>query len=158
MGKTPVLNTEEMRQLLESFDTTHMIGLRDRAIISLMTFTFARIGAVVAMDVEDYFPKASRHQVRLHEKGGKYLEMPLHYTANDYLHAYIEAAARQLGTDWAKGRALFRAQQRGRLRLLSDRRFDRRDAWAMIKRRVADAKITTNASPLKVIAAQLNDL
>lgn len=145
IGKTSVLDAEEMRVLLNSFDVSHVIGLRDRAIISLMTFTFARIGAAVSMNVEDYLPKASRHQVRLHEKGGKYLEVPLHHTADEYLHAYISAAAQQSGISWQKGTALFRTQQRGRLRLLSDRRLDRRDAWSMVKRRIADAGIVTNA-------------
>src|SRR5271154_628319 len=36
-----------------------------------MTFAFARIGAAVAMRVEDYYPKGKRWWVRLHEKGGK---------------------------------------------------------------------------------------
>ena len=145
IGKTPVLEAEEMRQLLDSFDTSHIIGLRDRALISLMTFTFARIGAVVAMNVEDYFPKGSRHWVRLHEKGGKYMEVPLHHTADEYLHAYMEAVPQDSKIAWGKGMALFRTQQRGRARVLSERRFDRREAWAMVKRRAADAGITTAA-------------
>ena len=33
------------------------MGLRDRALISVMTFAFARIGAIVAMRVEDYYPE-----------------------------------------------------------------------------------------------------
>lgn len=145
IGKTPVLDAEEMRQLLDSFDTSHIIGLRDRALIALMTFTFARIGAVVAMDVEDYFPKGSRHWVRLHEKGGKYMEVPLHHTADEYLHAYVDAVPQESEIAWGKGMALFRTQQRGRARVLSERRFDRREAWAMVKRRAADAGITTAA-------------
>jgi integrase len=58
-GKTPVLTAEEARQLLDSIDTTTLVGLRDRAVIGVMTYAFARIGAVVAMRVEDYYPKAS---------------------------------------------------------------------------------------------------
>jgi hypothetical protein len=52
------------------------------------TFAFARIGAVVVMRVEDYYPKGKRWWVRLHEKGGKPHEMPAHHN----LEAYIEAA------------------------------------------------------------------
>jgi hypothetical protein len=48
-----------------------VIGLGDRALISVMTFAFARIGAAVAMRVEGYYPKGKRWWVRLHEKGGK---------------------------------------------------------------------------------------
>ena len=56
-GKTPVLTAEEARALLDSIDTSTVVGLRDRALISVMTFAFARIGAVVAMRVEDYYPQ-----------------------------------------------------------------------------------------------------
>ena len=51
-----------------------------------MTYAFARIGAVVAMKVEDYYPEGKRWWVRLHEKGGKRHEMPAH----DKLEAYID--------------------------------------------------------------------
>jgi integrase/recombinase XerD len=45
-GKTPVLSADEMRQLPESIDTSDLIGLRDRALISAMGYTFARVSAV----------------------------------------------------------------------------------------------------------------
>ena len=70
-GKTTVLDAEQARKLLDSIDISTVVGLRDRALISVMTFAFARIGAVVAMRVEDYYPKGKRWWVRLHEKGGK---------------------------------------------------------------------------------------
>jgi site-specific recombinase XerC len=75
-GKTTVLDVGQARKLLDSIDTSTVVGLRDRALISVMTFAFARIGAVVAMRVEDYYPKGKRWWVRLHEKGGKRHEMP----------------------------------------------------------------------------------
>ena len=76
-GKTTVLTGNDARELLDSIDTSTLVGLRDRALISVMTFAFARIGAVVAMRVEDYYPQGKRWWVRLHEKGGKRHEMPL---------------------------------------------------------------------------------
>jgi site-specific recombinase XerC len=48
-GKTPVLLADETRQLLDSIESTTAIGLRDRALVALMTFTFARVGAAVKM-------------------------------------------------------------------------------------------------------------
>ena len=57
-----------------------------------MFFTFARVGAVVAMDVEDYYPQGKRAWLRLHEKGGKQHDMPAHHTLEEYLDAYIQAA------------------------------------------------------------------
>jgi integrase/recombinase XerD len=49
--KTPstVLTGEQARELLDSIDTSTVVGLRDRALISVMTFGFARIGAAVAI-------------------------------------------------------------------------------------------------------------
>jgi site-specific recombinase XerD len=85
-GNTPVLSPEEARQLLDSIDVTTPAGLRDRALIGLMVFSFARIGAAVGMKVEDVYVQARRLWVRLHEKGGKVHEMPCHHTLEDYLH------------------------------------------------------------------------
>jgi len=79
-GKTPVLTEEQARRLLESIDASTLVGLRDRAMIGVMIYSFARIGAVVAMRVEDYYPAGKRWWLRLHEKGGKRHEMPAHHT------------------------------------------------------------------------------
>jgi hypothetical protein len=59
----------------------HNAQLRDRALIGAMTYAFARVGAVVAMRVENYFANGKRWWVRLHEKGGKRHEMPAHQSA-----------------------------------------------------------------------------
>ena len=48
-----------------------LVGLRDRALIGAMVYTFARINAVLQMKVRDYFVQGRRGWVRLHEKGGK---------------------------------------------------------------------------------------
>jgi integrase/recombinase XerD len=74
-GKTPVLLADEARQLLDSIDVSTIIGLRDRALIALLVYSFARISAALQMDVEDYYPQGKRWWVRLHEKGGKQHEM-----------------------------------------------------------------------------------
>jgi site-specific recombinase XerC len=91
-GKTPVLTTDQARVLIESIDTSTLVGPRDRALIGVMTYAFARIGAVVAMRVEDYFANGKRWWVRLHEKGGKQHEMPAHHKLEAFLDEYIRAA------------------------------------------------------------------
>ena len=70
-GKTAVLEPEEARRLLNIIDAATTAGLRDRALISLMVYSFARIGAALGMKVEDVFTQNRRLWVRLHEKGGK---------------------------------------------------------------------------------------
>jgi site-specific recombinase XerC len=64
-GKTPVLDPAEARQLLDAIDTTSVIGLRDRALIGLMVYPFARIGAAIGMRVEDVYTQNRRLWVRL---------------------------------------------------------------------------------------------
>src|SRR6185436_12728322 len=91
-GKTPVLKAEQARQLLDSIRTDTIVGLRDRAIIGLMCYTFARVSAVVNMKMEDYYQNGKRYWIRLQEKGGKRHEVPAHHNAELYLDAYISGA------------------------------------------------------------------
>ena len=74
-GKTPVLDPSEARAFLDGMDVAKPVGLRDRALIGLMVYSFARIGAALAMKVEDVSVQNRRLWVRLHEKGGKRHEM-----------------------------------------------------------------------------------
>jgi integrase/recombinase XerC len=74
-GKTPVLSPDEARLLLDSIDVSTHAGLRDRALIALMVYSFARVGAALAMRVEDVFVQNQRLWIRLREKGGKHHEM-----------------------------------------------------------------------------------
>ena len=91
-GKTPVLDPAEARQLIDAIDATTIIGLRDRALIGLMVYSFARIGAAIGMRVEDVYTQNRRLWVRLQEKGGKQHAMPCHHNLDFYLHAYIDGA------------------------------------------------------------------
>ena len=91
-GKTPVLEPAEARALLDSIDVTTHAGLRDRALIALMVYSFARIGAALGMKVEDVFTQNRRLWVRLREKGGKAHAMPCHHSLEEYLHAYLDQA------------------------------------------------------------------
>jgi len=89
-GKTPMLEPAEARALLDSIDVTTPAGLRDRALIALMVYRFARIGAALAMKVEDVFVQNRRLWVRRREKGGKAHAMPCHHSLEEYLTAYLE--------------------------------------------------------------------
>ena len=91
-GKTSVLSPEEARRILDAIDVSSHTGLRDRALIGLMVFSFARVGAALAMKVEDVFVQEHRLWVRLREKGGKRHEMPCHHNLESYLRAYIDGS------------------------------------------------------------------
>jgi integrase/recombinase XerD len=146
-GKTPVLDAEQARVLLDSIPrehvldprdptitTPHVVGLRDRALIAVMLYSLARVGAVVGMKVEDYYHIGRRSWLRLHEKGGKFHEVPAHHNAVEYLDAYIEAA--KIAHD-PKG-PLFRTAE-GRRRRLTTNAMHRTEVLLMIKRRAVDA-------------------
>ena len=157
-GKTPVLTAEEAKDLLASIipemkkkdgedsdsgeaDATReqdepqptIAQLRDRALIAVMVFSFARVSAALAMKVEDYYTEGRRAWFRLHEKGGKRHKVPAHHNAEKYVDAYLDAA----GIAGQKKTPLFRSLDTHRK--LTDRRMDRNDALRMIKRRAKAA-------------------
>jgi integrase len=132
-GKTPVLSADEVRQLLDSIDTSELIGLRDRALIGLMGYSFARVSAAGGLRVEDYFQQGRRAWLRLHEKGGKRHEVPCHHALDEYLDAWIRAAG--LGDD--KKAPLFSSIHKGNK--LTGNSMTRSDILYMIKRRARDA-------------------
>jgi site-specific recombinase XerD len=138
-GKTPVLNVDETRELLDAIATDTVMGLRDRALIALMVFTFARVGAAVKMRVEDYFIQGRKGWVRLHEKGSKMTSLPCHHRLDEMLEAYITQA--EISKD-AKG-WLFRAAASKNGTALTDRPMSQQDVHAMIRRRAAAAGIKT---------------
>lgn len=140
-GKTPVLAREEARALLGAIGTETLIGLRDRAFIGLMVYSFARVGAAVAMRVEDFYPNGRRWWVRLHEKGGKHHELPAHHNLEAWLAAYVEAAG--IARD-PRG-PLFRAAE-GRTGRLTARPLLARNALDLVRRRARAAGIRTPVS------------
>jgi len=135
-SKTAVLSAEEARQLLDSIDPSSHVGLRDRALIALIVYTFARIGAALQMRVEDVYTEKQRTWVRLHEKGGKRHEMPCHRNLDSYLQTYIDAA----GIGGNPKNTLFPTTM-GHTGLLSNRAMTQADDYRMIRRRAVDAGI-----------------
>ena len=151
-GKTPVLDQDEARQLLQSIpvleidkktgqpdpNRPNVIGLRDRAIIAVCLYSFARIEAALGMDVGDYFPQGKRWWFRLHEKGGKHHDMPVHHKAEEYVDAYLDAAGLR---DQKKG-PIFRTAI-GKTKQLALKRLSRHAALKMVQRRAKQAGIKT---------------
>jgi len=137
-GKTRMPTREEAKALLASIPTDSLVGLRDRALIGTLLFTFARVGAAITMRVEDYYPVGKRWWVRLHEKGGKHHEMPCHHTLQEYLGAYIDAA--DIEAD--RRGPLFRTAE-GRTGRLTTTAMMQPDVYRMIQRRAEAASVAT---------------
>lgn len=137
-GKTPVLEPAEARALLDSIDVSTSAGLRDRALIGLMVYSFARVGAALTMTVADVYTQNRRLWVRLREKGGKMHALPCHHNLEEYLAAYLDSVGIK---DDPKG-PLFRTIGRGTGQLTRTP-LAQASAHAMIQRRTTAAGIKT---------------
>ena len=131
----PVLTPAGTRSLFDRIDPGPLVGVRDRALLSVMLYSFARVSAVVAMRRPDYFWQESRGWLRLHEKGGKRHDVPAHHRAAEALDRYPEAG----GLDEVKA-PLFQSVDPAGRRLMG-RALSRRLVLAMIKRRAAAADL-----------------
>ena len=145
-GKTSVLSAEEMGVLLKSIKVQDkkgepiLIGLRDRALIGLMGYTFARVGAVIQMTVEDYYIQKRRGWVRLHEKGGKVNELPCHHNLEQFLDEWLNTS----GLSAEPSSPLFPTMRHGKL---TDRMpLAQANVHMMIQRRAQAAGIETKIS------------
>src|SRR5216684_3491463 len=137
-GQTPVLDPAEARALLDSIDVSTHTGLRDRALIGLMVYSFARIGAALGMTIEDVYTQNRRLWVRLREKGGKRHAMPCHHNLEEYLAGYLDGA----GLRGDPRGPPFRTIGRGTGKLTRTE-LPQANAYAMIIRRAAAAGIAT---------------
>ena len=129
-GQTPVLSARETRALLEGIDVSTLAGLRDRAFLGVLVYSFARLSAALALRVADYYTQGPRSFFRLHEKGGRYNVVPAHQVAQEYVDAYLKTA--RIGED--RLGPLFRGCESGRRDSLQERGMSRVGAFKMIKR------------------------
>lgn len=139
VGKTPVMTGGDAKQLIASIDASTPAGLRDRALIGVMIYTFGRISAVLNLDVGDYYQVGRHMKLGFREKGGRDHEMPVHHTAVEYLDAYLEALGQPTSGP------LFRSISRRRDGF-TDNRLARENAWQMVKRRCRAAGLGTKFS------------
>ena len=149
-GRTPVLEREEARALFSVIDTANLTGLRDRALIGIMIYTFARVGAVLQMNVGDYFSQGRRGWLRFHEKGGKEHEAPCIPKLEVFLDEYIAAA----GIAADVNGPLFRTTGRS---TGTPHRMKQQDAYRMIERRAGQAGIKTKVGNHSMRATGITD-
>ncbi len=153
-GKTPELTIEQTRALLGSLDLSHVVGLRDRAVLGTLTYTGARVGAIARLKLEDLRDQGAGRVLRFREKGGKQREIPVRHDLDEWLNAYLEAA--QLKTD-PKDAPLFRSALR-KQRMLADRPMSAHAMRRMLKRRLQDARLPEILSPHSFRVMVVTDL
>jgi len=131
-GKTPILTDEEIRSLFGQFDEHSLIDVRDRALLSIMLYSFARVGAVVKLRVRDFYRQSTKAWFVLDEKGGKQNRVPAHHQAAEWVTQYIDSA----GIAEQRDMPLFRSVL-GRTGQLTDRAMARSNVFLMIRKRTS---------------------
>jgi len=142
-GKTPILEAEDVRALFDSIGAEDVIDLRDRAILSLMLYTFARVGAVVKVDGRHYEAGTARATVALHEKRGRFHRVPCHHQLHEAMEAFL--AVSPVGPRTPVFRSADRARDEEGHRQLTRHRLQARNVLAMVKRRAAEVGLPAEA-------------
>lgn len=153
-GKTPEITVEQARRLLRSIDTSHVVGLRDRAIIGILVYTAARIGAVARLRARDYIDVGDQYCLRFTEKGGKSSEIPVRHDLQQFMASYLAAGGI---TSTLPDAPLFRTAIR-RTRKLTEHPMTASDMGRMVKRRMRDAGLPSRLSPHSFRVATITDL
>jgi integrase len=130
---------EQARTLLSKIDVSHVVGLRDRAVLATLVYTGARVGAVAKLCVQDFYQDGNQWYLHLDEKGGKARQIPVRHDLQTFYEKYIAAAGL---SDAPEDSPLFRSTVR-KLKVLTDNAMTDNDILRMVKRRLKDAKLPT---------------
>lgn len=133
-GKTPATDPANARKLLQSIDTSHIVGLRDRAVLAIMMYTACRVGAVAKLRRKHFYTDGTQHYLHLDEKGGKDRHIPCRHDLQAFIEQYLQGAGTPPGDD----APLFRSAER-RTRRLTHLPIQAKDIHRMVKRRLKDA-------------------
>lgn len=153
-GKTPEIPIEEARKLLASLDISHVVGLRDRAMLAILIYTGSRAGAVATLKRSDFYHAGGQWMLHFSEKGGKSREIPVRHDLEGLVAAYIDTAGLR---DAPKGTPLFQSALK-RQRQLSGRAIHVNDICRMMKRRLKDFGMSLLYSPHSFRVTTLTDL
>ncbi len=88
---TKELGVGAVRKLLALVEDDDPVAWRDRAMLYLFFFSGARIGAIAALQVEDFHhdPEGGS-ELLLHEKGGVIRQIGFHQTGADVVREYVQ--------------------------------------------------------------------
>jgi len=149
-GKTPQIGPEQVRTLLKSIDVSNPVGLRDRAILAVLVYTAARVGAVAKLTLKSFKHDGTQYSLRFSEKGGKSREIPVRHDLEGYLREYIERAGITEGP-------LFRTAYR-KTKSLTKNGMTGSDICRMMKRRLKAAGLPSHFSPHSFRVTTVTDL
>ncbi len=153
-GRTPEIPIAEARRLLASIDTSHIVGLRDRAILAALVYTISRRSAVAKLRLGDYYHAGGQWMLHFSEKGGKSREIPLRHDLQECIDAYIDGAGLRGAS---KETPLFQRAMK-KLRQLSGTAMNGDDIYRMMKRRLKDFGLPLLYSPHSFRVTTITDL
>ena len=153
-GKTPEIGVEQARKLFKSVDVSNVVGLRDRAVLGVLAYTGARVGAVAKLRMSDYRNLGEQRVLRFREKGGREREIPVRHDLEGWLNEYIDAAGL---AEASKASPLFRAAD-GKRKALTNARYVAHSMRQMMKRRLNDAGLPALFSPHSFRVTVVTDL
>lgn len=153
-GKTPEITIPQARKLMQSLDTSHVVGVRDRAIIAILIYTAARVGAVAALRLGDFYDLGDQYCLRFKEKGGKSREIPVRHDLRHFISDYV-ASGRLEHSD--SSTPLFRTTIR-KTRNLTQNGMTAGDMARMVKRRMKQASLPSRLTPHSFRVTTITDL
>jgi site-specific recombinase XerD len=134
-GKTPAFDDRQARALLDSIDTSHVVGIRDKTLLMVLAFTAARAGAVARLKIGDYYSDGNQWWFHFGEKGGKMHVVPARHDLQLQMQAYLKSAKLAGQSDKAP---LFRTARKKK-RELTERGLNGNDLLRVVKRRLKAA-------------------
>ena len=127
---TPVFEEDEIKAFLGAIKLNSLLDIRDKSICSTLLYTWARVSALVALKVEDYYRRKGERWLRLQEKRGKIHEVPVHSKAREAVDHWLVASG--LGTNPAA--PLFPAFGKDK-KTIELRHMDRTSIWRLVQAR-----------------------
>ncbi len=153
-GKTPEIPIDQARKLLASIDTSHIVGLRDRAILAMLIYTGSRRGAVAKLKRGNFYNAGNQWMIHFGEKGGKSREIPVRHDLEKMIAEYLDAAAL---SEAHKDTPLFQSALK-KQRRLTGKAITGGDIYRMMKRRLKDFDMPLLYSPHSFRVTTITDL
>lgn len=153
-GKTQEIPIDQARKLLASIDTSHIVGLRDRAILAMLIYTGSRRGAVAKLKRGNFYHGGHQWMIHFGEKGGKSREIPVRHDLEKMVFEYLDAAGLR---DAPKDTPLFQSALK-KQRRLTGKAIHGDDIYRMMKRRLKDFAMPLLYSPHSFRVTIITDL
>ena len=87
---TPVFEEAEIVAFLNSINLESLKDIRDKAIFSVLFYSWCRVSALINLTVADYYERGGTRWLRFQEKRGKEHEVPMHSKAKEAVHLWLK--------------------------------------------------------------------